>query len=749
MKSLSPLLLIGLLIAFANLSFVKEAAAQATPTPIYNAETMPGGCPQIPNYTGIGAGFNFRTDINNHLCGVAATAPALVKIPFATLSQTIVTLGQQFYCTDCAAGSSPCASGGTGAFAKGDGAPPIWDCSGGGASISQNAAMPTPFPTPAPVANTCAIVQVVPPIATSDSSIAFPAGGGTDYCFAGDDCLLMSSIALSQSTGAQPSVSIAGNADLLGNGYGCTAFALGGVASSQYWQGICTATNCAGTTCPPSLLGIPTGGADSWDMSASDSAAAIDGITTGMIELQGLSGLDCKGAGASGTGAIATTGGCASTASNDEQIGVVNVIGQQLQATQIGAPSNGWAILPNGIVHTTGNTLILMAKTGSPGGAVGTTISLPAGSTWTSGMFAANCGAIAYLPTPTQTATTTATPTVTTTRSPTITETPTVTETATPTSVTPTVTTTPSPTITETPTVTATPTATGTPTATASPTMAVTATSTPSPVAMIGVGVAGPMTYVVPPTPAAASTSSVMVAFTEVSTGEFATPSGWTPINLGSPCLSFCAPYPASPSASPISFGNPNANCTGSGTCSIGTCTCCTGSGTGTCGANSYGQIAVFSNAGNNAACTANGAPWTCCTGSMTGNCGCAAMSNNNKPQGWLSGAGTTIATTPIATPTPAAGGTYSNTMASAWFWDGYATATYTGSQPSGFSVGWWTNPGPNLDGNCEYNGGCNQGGGMFYQPGDASGGAAAHITVSVSQAACSMLLVIPNEDPQ
>jgi len=39
----------------------------------------------IPNYVGIGAGAQFRADINNHLSGAASVAPRIVSLPLAQL----------------------------------------------------------------------------------------------------------------------------------------------------------------------------------------------------------------------------------------------------------------------------------------------------------------------------------------------------------------------------------------------------------------------------------------------------------------------------------------------------------------------------------------------------------------------------------------------------------------------------------------------------------------------------------------
>jgi len=80
----------------------------------------------IPNYVGVGAGLEFRNDINNHLSGVTPIAPRLVSLPLAQLPTE--QDGQLYWCSDCNE-TVPCSSGGSGALALGlDGQ---WSCSAG------------------------------------------------------------------------------------------------------------------------------------------------------------------------------------------------------------------------------------------------------------------------------------------------------------------------------------------------------------------------------------------------------------------------------------------------------------------------------------------------------------------------------------------------------------------------------------------------------------------------------------------
>ena len=103
-------------------------AATPTATPFYTYQDVPQGCQQIPNYTGIGAGYLFRQDINAHFCGGAPVSTATAKIPFATLQNIIEVDGWRFYCTDCSA-TIPCSSGGGGTFASGSQGQ--WNCANG------------------------------------------------------------------------------------------------------------------------------------------------------------------------------------------------------------------------------------------------------------------------------------------------------------------------------------------------------------------------------------------------------------------------------------------------------------------------------------------------------------------------------------------------------------------------------------------------------------------------------------------
>ena len=113
----------------------------------------------IPNYIGIGAGLQFRTDINNHLSGVTAIAPRLVSLRFAQLPAE--QDGQMYWCPDCQQ-TNPCQSGGTGALALGFRGQ--WSCSAG-SSVSGNG---FPLTTDASAAGHH-IVNLAPDAATGDA----------------------------------------------------------------------------------------------------------------------------------------------------------------------------------------------------------------------------------------------------------------------------------------------------------------------------------------------------------------------------------------------------------------------------------------------------------------------------------------------------------------------------------------------------------------------------------------------------
>src|ERR1700741_401861 len=91
-----------------------------------NAQYQP-----IPNYTGVGAGQQFRDDINNHLSGITPITPKLVPLNFALLATTPEQDGQLYWCRDCLA-APVCVGGGGGSVALGSGGQ--WTCNSGGSA---------------------------------------------------------------------------------------------------------------------------------------------------------------------------------------------------------------------------------------------------------------------------------------------------------------------------------------------------------------------------------------------------------------------------------------------------------------------------------------------------------------------------------------------------------------------------------------------------------------------------------------
>jgi hypothetical protein len=105
----------------------------------------PGAYKPIPNFTGTNAGEAFRSAINDRFSGTESISPRMVNLSFANLPAE--QDGLTIYCTDCQK-SSPCAAGGTGAFAFGQNGQ--WTCSGAGGISGQGAGgdLSGTFPNP-------------------------------------------------------------------------------------------------------------------------------------------------------------------------------------------------------------------------------------------------------------------------------------------------------------------------------------------------------------------------------------------------------------------------------------------------------------------------------------------------------------------------------------------------------------------------------------------------------------------------
>ena len=94
----------------------------------------PGAYQPIPNFTGVGAGLQFRESINDRFSGVQPIFPLLVGPSFANLPAE--QDGLLVYCQDCKR-ATPCVNGGGGAWAVGTRGQ--WSCSAGALEASLNA----------------------------------------------------------------------------------------------------------------------------------------------------------------------------------------------------------------------------------------------------------------------------------------------------------------------------------------------------------------------------------------------------------------------------------------------------------------------------------------------------------------------------------------------------------------------------------------------------------------------------------
>lgn len=94
----------------------------------------PGAYQPIPNFTGVGAGLQFREAINQRFSGAEPIAPSIVTPTFANLPPE--QDGTVLYCKDCRT-AVPCVSGGAGAWALGTRGQ--WACAGAALEATLNA----------------------------------------------------------------------------------------------------------------------------------------------------------------------------------------------------------------------------------------------------------------------------------------------------------------------------------------------------------------------------------------------------------------------------------------------------------------------------------------------------------------------------------------------------------------------------------------------------------------------------------
>ncbi|MGC1678338.1 MAG: hypothetical protein WA740_12490 [Candidatus Binataceae bacterium] len=123
MKQILGAAMFAMILALAIAGVPGGAAAQNLPPP--------GAYQPIPDFSGTNAGLLFREAINDRLSGAQAISPAFVSLSFANLPAE--KDGTLFYCADCQK-ANPCAGGGTGAWAFGQGG--AWSCAGGASSLS-------------------------------------------------------------------------------------------------------------------------------------------------------------------------------------------------------------------------------------------------------------------------------------------------------------------------------------------------------------------------------------------------------------------------------------------------------------------------------------------------------------------------------------------------------------------------------------------------------------------------------------
>src|SRR5271168_5083978 len=105
-----PVLSIFLPASLAVLLLTAPGGAQNLPPP--------GSYQPIPNFTGVGAGLQFREAINERFSGAQPIAPSVVTPTFANLPPE--QDGMLLYCKDCKR-ATPCVGGGSGAWASGGG----------------------------------------------------------------------------------------------------------------------------------------------------------------------------------------------------------------------------------------------------------------------------------------------------------------------------------------------------------------------------------------------------------------------------------------------------------------------------------------------------------------------------------------------------------------------------------------------------------------------------------------------------
>lgn len=197
----------------------------------------------IPNYTGVGAGQQFRDDINNHLSGVTPIAPVLVPLNFASLSATPEQDGQLYWCRDCLQ-APVCTNGGGGALALGSGGE--WTCNGGATASGPPTGtaghdLSGSYPNP----TVASVLNGQTPVTTNNGLNALANATG-NYSMSGYSLLNLAALTPAQVTDTIAGFNINGEQNPLAPVYGAVSSAVVGSVSTSASSPSVALTNGAG-----------------------------------------------------------------------------------------------------------------------------------------------------------------------------------------------------------------------------------------------------------------------------------------------------------------------------------------------------------------------------------------------------------------------------------------------------------------------------------------------------------------------